>query len=152
MDLSRLQPVNARLGYLKLLKGGSTEQSHEAFDQERLDRLKNIIGKSYTAAGLSTTTIDAKRPVTVISNEGTRYSGFHQGAGEITATELIAVDYPKYGLILIDEIETSLHPRAQRRLMRDLANLARKESFRFLLRRTLLIFFLSCLQKLEYIS
>ncbi|MCQ4033935.1 ATP-binding protein, partial [Klebsiella pneumoniae] len=68
--------------------------------------------------GLSTTTIDAKRPVTVISNEGARYSGFHQGAGEITATELIAVDYPKYGLILIDEIETSLHPRAQRRLMR----------------------------------
>ncbi|EPA0137256.1 ATP-binding protein (plasmid) [Enterobacter asburiae] len=133
VDLSRLQPVNARLGYLKLLKGGSTEQSHEAFDQERLDRLKNIIGKSYTAAGLSTTTIDAKRPVTVISNEGTRYSGFHQGAGEITATELIAVDYPKYGLILIDEIETSLHPRAQRRLMRDLANLARERELQILI-------------------
>jgi hypothetical protein len=42
-----------------------------------------------------------------------RYSGFHQGAGEITATELIAIDYPKYGLILI-EIETSLHPRAKK--------------------------------------
>jgi hypothetical protein len=39
--------------------------------------------------------------------------------------ELLDVDLPKYGLILIDEIESSLHPRAQRRLMRDLAEAAR---------------------------
>jgi len=35
------------------------------------------------------------------------------------------VDFPKYGLVIIDEIESSLHPRAQRRLIRDLANVAR---------------------------
>ncbi|MBX5180963.1 ATP-binding protein [Rhizobium lentis] len=35
------------------------------------------------------------------------------------------MDYPKYGLVLIDEVETSLHPRAQRRLMRDLTDSAR---------------------------
>ncbi|MCL0640651.1 ATP-binding protein, partial [Klebsiella pneumoniae] len=38
VDLSRLQPVNARLGYSKLLKSGVTEGTHDAFDQQKLDR------------------------------------------------------------------------------------------------------------------
>ncbi|WP_169053160.1 ATP-dependent nuclease [Falsirhodobacter xinxiangensis] len=64
------------------------------------------------------------KPIPVLQTDGVRYSGFHQGAGEIAAAELLAVDYPKYGIILIDEVETSLHPRAQRRLIRDLAKIA----------------------------
>ncbi|EPY4213180.1 ATP-binding protein [Klebsiella pneumoniae] len=133
VDLSRLQPVNARLGYSKLLKSGVTEGAHDAFDQQKLDRLNNIMGKSYISAGLSLTNSDSKRPITVVSNGEARYSGFHQGAGEITAAELLAADYPKYGIILIDEIETSLHPRAQRRLMRDLAHLARERELQILI-------------------
>jgi hypothetical protein len=39
------------------------------FDNERLESCVISLRKSYTAAGLSTTAIDAKRPVTVISNE-----------------------------------------------------------------------------------
>lgn len=54
------------------------------------------------------------------------YSGFHQGAGETTITEFLQSDIPKYSLVLIDEIETSLHPRAQRRLIRDLADRCRE--------------------------
>jgi len=33
---------------------------------------------------------------------------------------------PKYSLVLIDEVETSLHPRSQRRLLRDLAERCRE--------------------------
>lgn len=62
-----------------------------------------------------------------------RYSGFHQGAGEIAAAELLAAPFPNYSLVLIDEIETSLHPRAQRRLMRDLARIARENQLQILL-------------------
>jgi hypothetical protein len=61
------------------------------------------------------------------------YSGYHQGQGETTVTELIQTDWPKYSLILIDEIESSLHPRAQRRLIRDLANVAQERELQIML-------------------
>jgi predicted ATPase len=133
VDLSRIQPVGARVGYPKLLKAGVVEGEHTAFDASRLDRFSQIMGKKYSGAGISLTSVDPRRAVPVLQYEAHRYSGFHQGVGEIAAAELMAQDFPKYGLILINEIETSLHPRAQRRLMRELARLARENELQILL-------------------
>ena len=47
--------------------------------------------------------------------------------------ELIKADFPRYGLVLIDEIESSLHPRAQRRLIRDLAEKCRDRELQIIL-------------------
>jgi hypothetical protein len=71
------------------------------------------------------TDFDSTRSVPVIRHRGINYSGFHGGAGETTMVELLRSDIPNYSLVLIDEIETSLHPRSQRRLMRDLAEICR---------------------------
>lgn len=89
--------------------------------------------KKYSSAGISITNAGDDKPIPVLQNDGARYSGFHQGAGEIAAAELLASDYQKYGLVLIDEIETSLHPRAQRRLVRDLAKIAREREIQIIL-------------------
>lgn len=132
VDLSRIQPVSARVGYNKLLKANVIEGQHTPFDQAKLARLSEIMGKNYTAAGLSLTDVDPRRFVPVLQNSIARYSGFHQGAGEIAAAELLAAEFPKYGLVLIDEIESSLHPRAQRRLMRDIAKLARERELQII--------------------
>ncbi len=133
VDLRRIQPVGARVGYAKLLKFGVSEGEFKAFDSARLARLSNIVGKQYIGAGISVTDAGADKPIPVLETQGLRYSGFHQGAGEIAAAELLAVDYPKNGIVLIDEIETSLHPRAQRRLMRDLARIAREQELQIVL-------------------
>ncbi len=133
VDLRRIQPVGARVGYAKLLKAGVAEGAFVAFDAARLQRLTQIVGKQYTGAGISVTDAGIDKPIPVLEMDGVRYSGFHQGAGEIAAAELLAVDYPKYGMVLIDEIETSLHPRAQRRLMRDLARIAREQELQIVL-------------------
>ncbi|HEY4001943.1 MAG TPA: AAA family ATPase [Candidatus Xenobia bacterium] len=133
VDLSRIQPVGARVGYLKLLKGGVTEGEHTAFDAARLGRYSHVMGKRYGAAGISTTSLDNRRTVPVISFDNHRYSGFHQGAGELAAAELLAFDLPNYSLVLIDELETSLHPRAQRRLVDDLVRLARVNELQILI-------------------
>jgi predicted ATPase len=125
--------VGARIGYARLLKAGVIEGPFQAFDNQRLQRLTQIVGKKYTSAGISTTNAGVDKPIPVLEMEGLRYSGFHQGAGEIAAAELLAVDYPKNGIVLIDEIETSLHPRAQRRLMRDLARVAREQELQIVL-------------------
>lgn len=133
IDLNRIQPVSKRTGYTKLLKNGVTGSVDKHFSTEDVGRLSYIIGKTYASGNISRTNADNKRKVPVLKQGTIEYSGFHQGAGELAAAELLAQTFPKYGLILIDEIETSLHPRAQRRLLRDLAAIARDRELQIVL-------------------
>lgn len=125
IDLRRTQPIASLVGYSKIAKGAHNEISRTSFDEAKLVRFSDIIGRKYDNAGHSLTDADEKRLVPVVSLRGSQYSGFHQGAGETALIDLLKTNFPKYGLILIDEVETSLHPRAQRRLIRDLADLCR---------------------------
>lgn len=121
IDLSRLQPVSTRVGYARIAKNKHLEQSATAFTDDQVSRLSQIMELDYDNARMAISTIDANREIPVLSKANQPYSGFHQGSGETTVAELLRTQLPQYGLILIDEIELSLHPRAQRRLMRDLA-------------------------------
>jgi predicted ATPase len=125
IDLSRIQPVPARVGYTQLANVRNTEQASTSFDEDRLARFTTILGRPYDAVRMATTSAGPSRKVPVIATRGAVYSGFHQGAGETTLVELLQKDVPKYSLVLIDEIESSLHPRMQRRLVRDLAEFCR---------------------------
>lgn len=133
IDLSRVQPVSARAGYARIAKTKHTEKSSEIYDPSRVKRLSEVLGRHYDLAKMALSSIDSKRRVPVVSKHGISYSGFHQGAGETTITELMRADLPKYGLILIDEIESSLHPRSQRRLIRDLAEKCRERELQIIL-------------------
>lgn len=133
IDLSRIQPMSARVGYAKIAKTKHQEASAVAFDENRVHRLSEIMGRHYDAAKMALTTIHDHREIPVISKNKIPYSGFHQGSGETTVLELLQADLPKYGLVLIDEIESSLHPRAQRRLIRDLAARCREREFQIIL-------------------
>lgn len=125
-DLNRIQPVGARVGYARIAKTEHSEKSSKAFAPDKVDRLSFVMNQEYASARMAITTADSKREVPVLNETGIGdYSGYHQGSGQITVQELFNIDFPKYGLILIDEIESSLHPRAQRRLIRDLAEQAR---------------------------
>lgn len=126
IDMARLQPLTARTGYFRIAKPQVNELSSKPFNDEAVLRISEIMGRKYDAGKMALTDADSKRAVSVLSHDGKSFSGFHQGAGELTVSELLQVVPAKNSLILIDEIETSLHPRAQRRLMRDLANLCRE--------------------------
>jgi hypothetical protein len=91
------------------------------------------MGRTYDSARMALADIDERREVPVISKAKTAYSGFHQGSGETTIAELLRTDLPRYALVLIDEIESSLHPRAQRRLIRDLAERCRERELQIIL-------------------
>lgn len=125
IDLKRLLPVADRTGYARIAQAKSKETDSKSFDPSRLDRLRGIMGKDYKIARLAVTDTDSTRSVPVLQTDGAEYSGFHQGAGETVLAELLAREIPQNSLVLIDEVETSLHPRAQRRLVADLAELAR---------------------------
>lgn len=127
IDLSRLQPVGTRVGYARIAKNRHLEQSATPFTTEQVARLSQVMSRDYDNARMAISSIDPNREIPVLSKEQRHYSGFHQGSGETTVAELLRTPLPKYGLILIDEIESSLHPRAQRRLVRDLAVAARNQ-------------------------
>jgi predicted ATPase len=126
VDLSRIQPIPARVGFNKIVKGPHFEKSAMPYDSTRLSRFSQIMGRPYELAKMAITNMHATREVPVIGHHGFAYSGFHQGAGETMIAELLKTDWPKYSLVLIDEIETSLHPRAQRRLVHDIAERCRE--------------------------
>jgi predicted ATPase len=125
VDLRRMQPIVAQTGYWRIAKTASAESQSDLFDPTRLLRYSAILGRRYDEAGFALSDVDEKRWVPVISTGNDKYSGFHQGAGEAALADLLRRDFPKYSIVLIDEVETSLHPRAQRRLVRDLADLCR---------------------------
>jgi predicted ATPase len=133
IDLSRLQPVGTRVGYARIAKNRHVERRAMPFTDQQVGRLSQIMGREYDSARMAYTDIDDNREVPVLSKAGVPYSGFHQGSGETTMAELLQTPLPQYGLILIDEIESSLHPRAQRRLMRDLAVAARDRECQIIL-------------------
>ncbi len=133
LDLKRISPIYSKSGYARLAKRHLTEASAENFDVTMLQRFSTIIGKTYTLAKHALTNLDSKRKISVVSISDSNYSGFHQGAGETTIAELLSLSIPNNSLVLIDEIETSLHPRAQRRLVRDLATISRLKSVQFIL-------------------
>ena len=133
IDLSRTQPVTARTGYSRIAKANVQETSARELESQVCQRLASIMGRPYLKAKMALTDADPKRSVPVLSFHGSSISGFHQGAGEVTVTELLETSPQKYGLLLIDEIETSLHPRAQRRLIRDLADLCRERELQIIL-------------------
>ena len=133
IDLNRVQPVATRVGYARIAKTKHEEQSARAFGQTQVKRLSHIMGRNYDSARMAISNIDQDRDVPVISQRGTEYSGFHQGSGETMATEFLKADFPKYGLVLIDEIESSLHPRAQRRLIRDLADISAQREIQIII-------------------
>ena len=133
IDLARIQPVSDRTGYLKLAKPTVKESSARSFEDVMVCRLSDIMGRSYAKGKMAITDADVKRSVPVVAISGKDISGFHLGAGEFTMTELLQKDPPPFSLVLIDEVETSLHPRAQRRLIRDLAEICRQRELQIIL-------------------
>lgn len=136
-DLRRLQPIAARVGYAALYRRlGANRYDDiqiEPFDQDRLTRLRNLLGRPYDGASFATVArADGKRPVPILTM-GKDFSGWHQGTGEQTIHEFLKIDPPKTSLVLLDEIECSLHPRVQRKLIRDIANLCRLNDLQVIL-------------------
>ncbi len=108
IDLRRLQPIVARTGCSKLAKDATMEMSAAAFDKVKLARLSQIMGRPFGATRMALTDADEKRIVPVFQDKDQTYSGYHAGAGQIA--EFLRVEPEQHSLLLIDEIETSLHP------------------------------------------
>lgn len=133
IDLRRLQPISARVGYARLAKDATKETDVVSFDEGRLARFSQVMGCQFESTQMVTTDADSGKPVSVFKEKDNKYSAYHAGAGQSTIADFLKLDPLPGSLLLIDEIETSLHPRAQRRLIRDLAELCRERDLQIIL-------------------
>lgn len=126
-DVSRTLPLDAAAGYARVAKLAAGETANQPLSPEFLGHLSNILGRDYVNARFASPDINKDRPVGLVERDFGEISQFHQGAGEDTTLDLIHAiqNIPEHSLVIIDEVEASLHPKAQRRLVRVLLTLSR---------------------------
>lgn len=128
-DISRILPLDASAGYAKIAKLAVSEISTTSISEDFRSRLSYVLGRAYKNARFAFSDADKKRDVGLLERDFGEISQFHQGAGEDATLDLFRAlqEVPNYSLVVIDEVEASLHPRAQRRLVRFLLWLARQK-------------------------
>jgi predicted ATPase len=90
---------------------------------EELAAVSEILGRPYESAQLVRHSIypgNRGKDLSIIFRRGAEYSEAFAGSGEIAAISIIVdvLSAKEYSLILLDEPETSLHPGAQRALLK----------------------------------
>ena len=136
LDISRTIPLDATAGYAKIAKLASEEAGREVELTDRtLKRLSYVLGRSYDRARFVGTDINADREVGLLTSSYGEISQFHQGAGEdaMLDTFKLLQTIPQQSLLVIDEVENSLHPQAQRRFVQYLLELSREKKLQIIL-------------------
>lgn len=136
LDISRTVPLDATAGYAKIANQANWEAAvGQVLNEESLRGLSFVLGQKYVQARFANTEIDEKHKVGILTKRYGEISQFHQGAGEDSMLDVFSVlqDMPDYSLLIIDEVENSLHPRAQRRFVQYLLSLARKKKLQIIL-------------------
>jgi len=126
-DVARTLPLDATAGYAKVARLAAGEAATENIAPEFREKLSHVLGREYLNARFASPDVNENRAVGLLEREFGEISQFHQGAGEDTTLDLFRAlqKIPKNSLLIIDEVEASLHPRAQRRLTQFLLNFAR---------------------------
>lgn len=127
-DVARTLPLDATAGYAKVARLAAGEIATEELTDEYRSKLSYILGREYQGARFATPDVNANRAVGLLRRDFGEISQFHQGAGEDTSLDLIRAlqEVPQHSLIIVDEVEASLHPKAQRRLINFLIELSRQ--------------------------
>lgn len=136
LDISRTLPLDATAGYAKIAQLATTESEHEvALNEDSIKELSYVLGHSYSNARFIGTNVNASREVGLLTKEYGEISQFHQGAGEDSMLDVFRLlqDIPTQSLLVIDEVENSLHPQAQRRFIQYLIKLARVRKIQIVL-------------------
>ncbi len=123
LEASRLKNIIRR--NLQSYKHGPREKLFEnrPLTAEELQCVSKILGRDYESAQLVRHSLypgNRGQDLSVVFRRGREYSEAFAGSGEIAAVSAVVqiLGAPDYSLILLDEPETSLHPGAQRAMLR----------------------------------
>jgi predicted ATP-dependent endonuclease of OLD family len=127
LDLNRMQPIESLIGASKLSNKKIKEISTKDLTPESISKLSEVMGRDYLGCRYVTTSANDTKEVGLLKLNFGEMSKFHQGTGESIVSDIISLieNIPDYSLVIIDEIESSLHPKSQRRLIKQLLKLIR---------------------------
>jgi predicted ATPase len=136
LDISRTLPLDATAGYAKIAKlsnievGKSTELSTDSIKE-----ISYILGVKYEKGRFTNTNIGNGKEVGLLTKSCGEISQFHQGAGEDEILDIFKLlqNIPMQSLLVIDEVENSLHPLAQRRFIKYLITLCRQKKLQIII-------------------
>jgi predicted ATPase len=134
LDISRTLPLDATAGYAKIARSTAEIISGEvSITADMMREYAHIMGGDYIAGKFVAP--QANREVGILTGANGEISQFHLGAGEDFLLDLIKImqTIPEMALVVIDEVEASLHPKAQRRLVRFLSKLTRTKKLQIVL-------------------
>jgi hypothetical protein len=102
--------------------------------EDLMKQYSHIMSENYSSGKFVQPLIN-KNVGLLTTEEHGQISQFHQGAGEDALLDLMRIlqTIPDTALLIIDEVDASLHPKAQRRLVRFLVQLARQKKIQVIL-------------------
>ena len=121
--VSRVIPANEFAMIKNTFSSSSASFHTSALKEETTQTIKNILCKPLVSVDENSSSKVVNFKLNSISLEGgLRYSNFNMGAGEEVIISLISriSQLPNYSLVLIEELELGLHPKAQKLLMSNL--------------------------------
>lgn len=136
LDISRTLPLDATAGYAKIAKTATEEAGRGVeLNDDYLEGLSYVLGQAYSRARFTRTNVNTVREVGLLTNQCGEISQFHQGAGEDSMLDIFKLlqSIPEQALLVIDEVENSLHPQAQRRFIKYLLKLTRIKKLQIIL-------------------
>jgi len=134
-DLNRIQPIESLIGSSKFLNKKIEEIKSRDMGVESMEKLSSVMERDYSSGRYATTSASDSFEVGLLKLGFGEVSQFHQGSGESNMLDFLATieNIPDYSLVIIDEIESSLHPKAQRRLIRELLKLTRQKTLQIVI-------------------
>lgn len=135
LDIARTLPLDATVGYAKIARQAAGEADTIDLTDDYVTHLSHVLSRDYESARFALPDIDKKKEVGLLTRDFGEISQFHQGAGEDATLDLFRAlqIMPDYSLLIIDEVEASLHPKAQRRLIQFLLKLCREKRLQIIL-------------------
>jgi predicted ATPase len=133
-DLGRIQSIESLIGASKFTKRTVKELTSRSLLPQSINDISEVMNRKYLGGRYAKTSADNFKEVGVLKFNFGDVSQFHQGTGESIIFDLIAAieNIPDYSLVIIDEIESSLHPKAQRKFIRKLLYLARTKTLQII--------------------
>jgi len=123
LGISRVLPAHEFATFKNTFSGNYTVLTNTSLPKAQRAIIGNITGKNFASVEEdSCAGIQNFRLGRMKTTDGLEYSSFNMGAGEEVAVTLISRinSLPEGSLVLIEEIELGLHPRAQKILIESL--------------------------------
>lgn len=129
LGISRVLPAHEFAFFKSTFSGDYTVLETKTLSTEEKQAISNITSKNLTSIQEDSCAKIQNFKLNKITSEGINYTSFNMGAGEEVAITLISRinQLPVGSLVLIEEIELGLHPKAQKALIEALMKIVKEK-------------------------